>query len=235
MSLPFSNTSTEQGILQGIYFEVNANSVTYPEKDVVRGVNLALDRFVYLAISSNSKWQFDDYNNTTSPVATTDIVADQIDYVLDFDFLTIESVEIKDTDGSWRKLKQVDRREQTEALGQEQKTSTTQPLQYDLRGKQLYLIAPSSVNVTGGLRVFFQRKASYFVVGDTVKEPGVLPIFSEYFILYPSFLYAQKYGLDKKNDLFSRIQIMEAAIKDHYGQADLGYKANMSPNVENTR
>lgn len=232
--MQFSNTTSLDGIVQGIDFEVQTNDNTYGVKDKTRNVNRGLDRFIYLATSADNKWQFDDTNHTNAPVATADIVADQKDYTFSDEFLIVTRLETKDTSGNWRVLPQIDERETSTAYEELQKTSAT-PTSYDVRGKQIYLFPPSDTNVTGGLRVFFQRKPSYMDSGDTVKEPGIPLQFHEYLILYASHVYAQAKGLPVKNDLFTRIQVMEQAITNHFRKRNEVKRGRMTVRTYSSR
>lgn len=227
MKLKFNDETNKLGIVQGIDFEVNSNRSTYPLADIARNVNLAHNRFISVALSADSKWQFDDTNNTKAPVATADIVANQKDYTIDIDFLRITRVEVKDQNGNWRVIPQVDEREVHQAYNELQRDSGF-PYAYDLRGKQIYFFQPSDTNITGGLRVFFQRVGSDFTAGDTTKSPGVPELFHEYYVLYPSLMYARKAVPEKVAYLTGEIEKMERAITNHYQERNEVKKPRMT-------
>lgn len=227
MKLKFNDETNKLGIVQGIDFEVNSNRATYSLADIARNVNLALNRFISVALTADSKWQFDDTNNTDAPVATADIVANQKDYTLDFDFLRITRVEVKDSNGVWRVIPQVDEREVHQSYGELQRDSG-EPYAYDLRGKQIYFFQPSDTNVTGGLRIFFQRAGSDFTSSDTTKSPGVPETFHEYFVLYPALMYARKSVPEKVGYLTNEIEKMERAIIEHYQERNEVKKPRMT-------
>lgn len=227
MKLKFNDTTNKLGIVQGIDFEVNSNRNTYPLADIARNVNLGLNRFISVAMRSDSKWQFDDYNNTTAPVAVADIKANQKDYTVNVDFLRITRVEVKDQNGNWRVIPQVDEREVYQAYNELQRDSGF-PYAYDLRGKQIYFFQPSDTDITGGLRVFFQRAGSDFTAGDTTKTPGVPETFHEYFVLYGAWMYARKFVPEKVASLKQQIDEMEVAITSHYQERNEVKKPRMT-------
>src|SRR5574343_536632 len=103
----FSDSTTNQGIVQDVYFGINQNSTSYPIADVTRAVNLGLDKVSAIILQSDNRWQFDDKNNTTLPIATTDLVNNQQDYEFDGSFLEVEKVMVADPAGNYYEVRNI--------------------------------------------------------------------------------------------------------------------------------
>ena len=217
----FNDETTKQGIVQDAYFEASANSSSYPIADLTRHANQALDEMVSIAINSNGTWQFDDSNNTDLPIGTTALVSGQADYTFDDEYLMIEQIRVKDSNGNWANLKPVDRNneEMKEEILSLEGTSGL-PIYYDKFGESIYLYPKPNYSQASSLKAFFQRKASYFTTTDTTKEPGFPKHLHKYIPLYCAFSYASAKGLPKKNDLYQRLQAEAQRIKDHFGRRE---------------
>src|SRR5205809_836405 len=85
MSLVFSDTTTKKGLVQEYerecgfeYGDVSGNATKLAE--FTAAVNITLDDFIKLAITSDGRWQFDDSNQTDYPIVSTNLVSGQRDY-----------------------------------------------------------------------------------------------------------------------------------------------------------
>ena len=246
----YNDVSGGQGIVQDTYFEVSANSNSYPIADLTRNANNALDTVVTLILGSDSRWQFDSTNATDLPIGTAGLVSGQQDYSFASEFLVIKSIECSDAEGNWTKLIPIDNYDEEVALSQFQ-TVNGVPKYYDKMGESIllypapnYSIAPTDTPV-GGLRAYFQRKMDYFVVGDTTKKPGFAEHLHKYISLYCAYVYACAKDLPKQNGLKARMEYYEGnrlrggndagAIATFYAYRELDFKKKMTPLIENSR
>src|SRR3990167_9165914 len=99
---------TFQDILNRVYFLTGTSDSSYGFADVTLSVSRALERVVSLINRSDSRWQWDDSNYTDLPSATLTITSGQQQYSLATTHLSIDRIEVKDSSGSWRKLKPID-------------------------------------------------------------------------------------------------------------------------------
>jgi len=175
--MEFSNTSTKNGIIQDCEFWLFASNYGQISNDAnllatfTSLTNRALDSVVTKILESDDRWQFDDTNYTDYPIATTDIVLNQKDYVLSVDHIKITRVELKDSNGNWTKLKPFDLVDTTQARD-EFMNGTGIPLYYDKIANSLFLYPQANYSQAASLRVYFQREPDYFVSTDTTKKAG---------------------------------------------------------------
>lgn len=170
----FSDVTNKQGIVEEIDSLCDTDSTSYPLAAKLRRVNSKYEQIVGNLIVMNGTWQFDDSNYTTFPIGKGTLVASQNDYAFDSSHLVIDSVEVLDKNGIWHLLNPIDRQNLGVPIEEYAKTPGL-PTEYDKSGSSLLLYpAPSAAEctLTNGLRVYFQRTASIFLVSDTTKTPG---------------------------------------------------------------
>lgn len=197
----FSDTTNKDGILQECEFwvfgsnygAITDNAVRLDE--FTRLSNRALDRIVTAILDSDTQWQWDDSNYTDFPIGQKDLVDSQRDYTLDTTHLKILGVEVKDQSGDFYPLRQIDYRDMLDqGVSPTEFTETDgKPQYYDLIADSIHLYPQPDANqvtVANGLKVRFQRGASYFSDTDTTKEPGFASIYHRLVPLWASYDYA---------------------------------------------
>jgi len=236
--MDFSNTTTNDGIVQDVDFLVNSNRATFPLTSIASSANRASDEVVSIILGCDGRWQYDDTNYTDLPIGVTNLVANQQDYSFDPEQIDVTRVEVKDPNGSWLFLTPMDQKDlnptsyaqlPTGGLGGSSVNgynySLTDfmsvagtPIYYDKIANSIFLYPKPSYNSTGGLKVYFQRKPSYFASTDTTKQPG----FAKHLHRIISFKVAYDYAVakllapNKIQSLSFEIQKMTQAIKDFY-------------------
>lgn len=230
MSIVYSNTTTKAGILQQLEREIGAPDA-YISGDSTRlkqftaDINLALDDFTAIAIQSSGTWQFDDTNHTDFPEGTTALVDGQRDYALTADengnlLLDIHRVFIKPSATATEYVEVYPRDKQSElgVTGFNDGLATEgQPSYYDKTGNIISLDPIPSYSVSAGLKVLFNREASYFTTSDTTKKPGVPTLFHRYFVLRPAEDYARRNNLANYPLIRAERLQMEQSIKEYFG------------------
>lgn len=179
--MEFSNTTTKAGILQDCEFWLFASNYGQITSDanLLRTFtalnNRALDSVTTSILEADDRWEFDDSTYTDYPIATTDLVSGQRDYVLSVSHLKVLRVEWMDSTGNWILGKPIDLEDIPVARDAWLSTDTT-PIYYDKLANSLMLYPTPNYNSTGGLRVYYQREPNYFLYTDTTKEPGFASI-----------------------------------------------------------
>lgn len=237
--MDFNDTSLKQGLVQDCNWWVNADDTSYPLADKVRSANMGLNEVVGLILGADGRWQFDDTNYTDLPIGTTNLVINQQDYGIDTSMVDITRVEIKDNNGNWNLLIPFDQRDLTPPPSQPVPTGVLTasatlgginysltdflsqagvPIFYDKIANSIFLYPKPNYNSTGGLKVYFQRKPSYFVVADTTKRPGFATQFHRYISYYMAkdYAVAQMLTGNKIQSLMNELTIMKQAIIDFY-------------------
>lgn len=218
----FSDSTTNLGLVQDVLFRTNTDVNQFPLKDITRYINEAYSRVANIIIQADGRMQWDDKNHTDQPIATFDLVANQLSYEIFVaaptalqDWLMLDRFEIKDSAGSWILLNQIDKRNKLQALAEYQKTSGT-PNEFDLSGSEIYLYPPTSYSSTGGGKIYFNRAPSYFASTDTTKVPGFATIFHPYLSIYASH---QWNGIKKSDySLQPIVEKMEKEIAKYYSK-----------------
>lgn len=246
MSLPFSNTTTKGGIIQGIertLFGDNGDTRISGNSTLLAmftaDVNQALDRVYSLIFQADGRWQFDDSNHTDYPIITTDIVANQRDYPFTTDgssnlILEIHRVAIlaSATATLYDEITPVDATtEENSSFVVDNITATGTPFRYDKLGNGIFLDPIPSYSATNGLKLYISREGSYFATSDTTKKPGFAGIFHEYLILRPSWQYAYRNNLANAMAIHDEMMRMEEAIKKYYGKRSEDERFIITPKI----
>ncbi len=207
--MQFNSHATELDIISDITFWTKADlSNDYVINDRTRNCNLALDKAVSLILRADQRWEWDDINNTDLAIGKTNIVSGQRDYgITGATYLKITKVICKDANGDWKTLIPIDKNSPEARNMNEQRNSGT-PKYYDLIGNSVFLEPVPNYAKTLGLRIFFQRNIHYFVVGDTIAEPGFAQPYHRLISLYAS----EDYLL--VNETWGRLKGVQIKIKE---------------------
>jgi hypothetical protein len=179
MGIVFSDTSTNSGILQQTRDLARVDATQWATQKVANSCNNWLNHIFTKGKNLDIKFQLDDTNHTHLPEGTENLVASQSDY----SFLTDEDgnritnltrIDILDRDGLYRQLTPIDQAQLGGIALDEFMKTNDKPVYYDKIADNIIRLYPTpATSVTNGLKYYFQRSPSYFVVGDTTKQPGV--------------------------------------------------------------
>ena len=201
--MQFSDTTNKDGIIQQIEYRIGIGDAGISGdatllKQITGQVNDFYRKATQIIITADGRWQWDDTNQTDQPIATTSLVDEQNDYTImssspseDQDWLQIERVEMKDSNGIWTRITPVDLRDFGSAVGERFKTSGT-PIYFDFNGASIKLYPTPNYDSTDGLKVWFTRAPLEFASTDTTKRPGFSSLFHEYLVFGPTYLW-EKY------------------------------------------
>tara|TARA_R110000868_G_scaffold271022_2_gene530474 strand:+ start:1623 stop:2411 length:789 start_codon:yes stop_codon:yes gene_type:complete len=254
--MDFSDTTTKQGLVQDALWWVNADLVSYPYTDMIRSANMGLNEVVGLILGADGRWQFDDTNYTDLPIGTTNMVASQQDYGIDTSMVDITRVECKDPNGNWLFLTPMDQKDLnptaysplpvggigTTAVGNNYSLTDFMsvagtPIYYDKIGNSIFLYPKPSYNSTAGLKVYFQRKASYFTTAGysstTSWTNTTKPGFANHLHRYISYYMAKDYAVakmltgNKITSLLNELATMKEKIVSFYAMRKKDEKVAM--------
>ena len=240
--MEFSNLSTYGGILQDIDFLLFGKSnITsdYATADKTRNVNRHFDDVVSLILQSDGNWKWDDTNNTDQNIGTINLVNAQQEYeLIGSTYLTIDLIKVKDANGKYQVLQPVNHDLSTaQHLTHLEEGNAGMPRFYDKLGDYIYLYPkPSSslTTLTDGLKVYFQRGASYFLSTDTTKVPGFAAPYHRILSVGAALDYALANGMNAKiNILTPMLERLKQGLVDHYASRDGDMKPSMSLRREN--
>lgn len=235
----YSDTTGKQGIVQDAYWEAGADSNSYPIADVTRQANIGLDEAVTIILGADGKWNFDDTNATDLPIGATDLITGQNDYSFDEEYLAIRAIEMITPQGNWTKLIPLDNTDLQEGESfSALETGTGVPTHYKKMGSSIILIPTPNYNYrlveegTAGIRAFFQRNISYFVVGDTTKTPGFAGHLHKFLSLHIAEAYCRAKEKYKKADaLLGQKVVWGEKIRAFYSFRQLDTKKRIENNI----
>lgn len=221
--MEFNNTTTKDGIIQdcefwlfsGNYGQISGNANLLATFTALS--NRALDSVTTAILESDDRWEFDDTTYTDYPIATTDLVTSQRDYVLAVSHLKVLRVEWKDSNGNWLLGKPIDLEDITVARDEFLSTDST-PVYYDKLATSVFLYPAPNYSSTGGLRVYYQREPNYFLSTDTTKKPGFATICHRLISLKACYDYAIANDKDKIPTLEREIAKKELELRNFYGR-----------------
>ena len=189
MSINFNDTSaSKNGLIQECertLFGADYGAIRGSAKKLATftfNINQGLSKFTAIASDSDNRWQWHDSNFTTIPVSYTDLnsnEAEQQDYEMSLDFLKINHVYVKDSDGNYQPLTPIDEHDMAKN-GYSPETFMKEagmPKYYDKKGRSIFLYpspATASVTESEGLQVSYSSPADYFITSDTTTNAGII-------------------------------------------------------------
>lgn len=234
--MEFSNTTTEGGLIQEVDRICGSTNNNFSLKAKTARINMALDRFVTVALTEDEDWNFEDTNYTDLPIGVADLVSGQQDYSFASDVLVVTKILVKDSSGLWVPLTEVKPNQPGARDIFEQPTGNSGvPTEYMIIGNSIFLTAIPNYNSTGGLKVFFKRNVSKFVSTDTTKEPGIPSIFHPYLCREASMPFLIEKKLPQQAGVAAQIIIDEDAIKTFIASRNKARPTKIQPVVRSAR
>lgn len=180
--MQFNSNSDNQDIVSDITFLTGLDTNSFTLKDRARCVNERYRLVWQMIFESYGGWTFMDDNvsdtSTGIPYADQTITSGTGLYSLPSSALTVRSVEVKNSGGTYEVLKPISHEEFMMIGGDATFTSNSTPLYYMLQGDVLRLLPIPNYTVSStGIRVFFDQDISAFASTDTTKTPGFASIF----------------------------------------------------------
>lgn len=205
-------------------------TVDFTAADILSSINEYYNDVVSSIMKSDGRFEFDDENFTTLPVATTDLVSGQADYeVSGEDFLDLLRVEIKDTNGNGVQLQPISQDDKVGVAMTEWAKTNAQPTCYDKVGNSIILYPTPNYSSTDGIKTYYHRPPSYFVSGDAAKTPGFNPLYHRFLSLGAAVDYCSVNGMsDRLNVLLPKMAQMKLDIIAAYSRRNKDEKPRMT-------
>ena len=230
----FYNATTKQGICQEVDRLCDTSDTSYPRLDKTARINQGLEEIVGEIITIDGAWEWDDTNQSDMPVGTGNLVEGQELYSFAGEYLSIKGMKVKDSNGKWQPLKQIDQTDlKNSGLTIEEYFGTDGsgnpvkglPTHYDILGDSFRLYpSPTSSNVTltAGLKVDFVRTAVLFTATSATTtdstEPGIPSVFHVYLAFYAAIPYCMSYKKDRVALYQLKWQEGLKRISKHFGR-----------------
>ena len=222
--MQFSDSVTNGGIVEMARRLTNTDVNTYNINDLTADINAVYADYVSIILSSDTRWQWDDANFTTFPIATTDIVNNQRDYQFNTSFLKILKVLAQpQTPGDFIELEEIDLQDDISnleawSMNVDSTSNIGQPAYFDLLGDSIRLQPRPNYSSTGGLKVYFQRYESIFIPTDTTKEPGFPHPFHRGLAFGAAHLFALSHNLPQTDRLQQEDLNCREAMKEYFSE-----------------
>lgn len=223
--------NTQSELIEHLRFMGGDNATSLPTSDAVRLLNFALDRYSYLAITTDGRWQFDDTENTDLPRASITLSAGDIAVPLNATHLTIRFAELTDASGNKTRLKTFDRRGVDTVTPRT--TDTGQPYAYDYEAGVLYF--DQYVDDTYTLTIHFSRAATHLTTDNTTQVVGIPTIHTEYLVLYAAYRNSFRTNDEHRPQLREEVEQMEQDVRDFYGRRDEDTPAQLKAVIKSAK
>lgn len=172
--MQWSDPTNKQGIIQRAFFFAFGDSQDhtgdYPLADVTASGNQWMYQVGAAIWRASKLWEWDDKNQTTLSIATTNLVANQSDYEIATSILHVMSASVLDKSGNWQLLDQIDPMEIQKETGVDfdyYQSTSGMPSEYALYDNSVILKpAPDGLGQTlaGGLKLMVSRICTTFSV-----------------------------------------------------------------------
>lgn len=230
----FSDTSGNTGLVQDVDFICGTDSTSYPLADKARNMNRHYYKAVIDALKASGRVQFDDHNFTTIPEYEFDLVNAQSQYSLPTNLLKLWALEIKDSNGNYRRLQPIDINDPA------MKSTITDfmetdglPAFYDLRGDSFYLYpapATASVTTSSGGKIYFSREIDSFTAADTTQEPTIAEPFHRLLSLGASYDWLVLNSTqDKADRVLQQYEQLRSEMREFYGDKNRDEQVAIRP------
>ncbi len=216
-------------LIGDIGFLTGASTADYSSADRTTYLNHWYHKVITMILDAQDEWNWDDSNQTDYPIGTTDLVAGQQDYTFpaSLKILKIQRVEYSPDGTNWYKVQPFDINERqlaTDSASLTRDFQATSPY-YDIQANSIFLYPVPTQNVTGGLKVWFQREPVEFTTSDTTKEPGIDEAWHRMLSVGASLEYAIAKNLPHLiNTLSPMLQDYEARLRSYYSFKDADRK-----------
>ena len=225
--MQFASHATSQDLVSETRDLCDADSTSYPIAAVTRRINAALEELVGKIVSADGDLEFDDTNYTDAPRGTGNLVEGQEYYTYASEYLKITAVDILDTSGVYRRIKQLSLDDLVGLSPEEYFGSTTSstvkgfPQYYDPSGDSFRLYpapAATDVTLTAGYRIWFKRTVDLFTTTDTTQEPGIPAPYHILLAYMAAVPYCMAYKKDRVALYEKKIEKMTEDLLRFYGK-----------------
>jgi hypothetical protein len=212
---------------------VNADTTSWTDAQLLIDFNIWYQKIVSMILESVDESDFDDARNTTYPIKTTSLGANQRDYSIPVSekVLKIKRVDVTYDGTNWYRASPIDDGEIQQDMGANQAVTDNNFIQtnprYDVKYNSIFLY-PAPVSTTGSIRIEWTRNITPFTTADyttVLTDSTVVPGFDDPFhpmLAYgPSLDYAISKQLPQLGELQPAMVDWETRLRQHYSRKEL--------------
>lgn len=211
-------------------FLCGSTSASYPVSAKRRNQNIEYHRVATVIWQSDGVWNYDDANNSTTPIAYRTIANASANYLIPTTAIRIEDVEIKDSNGIWSRLQPITLADMGGLSPEVFLSGTGFPIKYLLEGNEIRLFpAPDSASVTlaSGMAVRLSRAVTEIAVTATTTIPGFAVPFHRLLSLAAAIDFIQDDS--QRNFLLIQRDRLEKNMVNFYSKRSDDYKTRIIP------
>ena len=219
-------------ITDDIDFLCQSSSVSYPIADKVRNANRWYYKAVIDMLKAAGRVQFDDTNQTTLPILPFTLVDGQSDYSNPADLLKLHAIEVKDANGKWVRLKEIDFQTDLPDTISDFNSTDGFPRYYDQsEGSFMLYPAPlaSAVTLSDGGRLHVSREVDIFTTADTTQEPGFAEPFHRIISLGAAVDWLMVHNPEKVPTYQAQVEQLRSEMREFYGDKNRDVKTGIRP------
>jgi len=236
----YDTTNTYQSIIHELWDLCDANITSMPLATAVRRINASYEELIGEIINADGTWQWDDdVNIGDAPRGKGDLVEGQEYYTFASKYLQVEAVDIKGTDGIYRRIKPIDPKEFEHISPDEYfgidasgNPETSFPDFYDIKGNSIRLYpAPTAteVTLTEGLRISFKRTADLFTTSDTSQSPELPSTHHVLLAFMAAVPFCMSYKKDRVPLYEKKVDSMKKTLLEHYSYREKNRRGIIIP------
>jgi len=216
-------TNTVQTLIE--YVKDLSGQSNVSDAKVVRWLNAATDRYSAIELEIARKFGFDSRNQTDVNRVTVTSSDGTLD--IEDELLTILELERLNTDGTYRKLTPLDRRDsQYEAL----KNQTGTPTHYDLDGQLIRPLPAPTGNVS--YRLTYGRAHPRYATDNLTQSTGVLPVHEEFIAFYAADRIMLAMSDSARTAVRNELTVMEDNIRTLLSNRDQATGKRLKPRTK---
>jgi hypothetical protein len=230
--MKLTSSADSAGLVEDIDFLCETNSTSYPLADKIRNINRWYYRAVIDILKSSGRVQFDDTNLNSLPYLDFDLVDGQKDYSNPADLLKFHALEVKDLNGKYYRLKEIDFQSDLKETISSYNDTDGVPLYYDM-GEGSYELYPApqegKVTLTGGGRIHLSREVDIFTTDDTTQEPGFAEPFHRILSLGASHDWLFVHDPTKAVNVYGQLEQLRGEMREFYSDKNRDVKKKIRP------
>lgn len=234
--LPINDTLTNTGIAQQARSFAGVDATQWPFQKIVNSANNWKDFLTGYAIGADTRFQWDNTQQTKLPEGTTPLTAAQSDYSFLTDeqgntIITLTGVGIL-VNGKYERIDAVDRNDPNydpATFGMETGTPTC----YDkISDNILRLDKKPSATVAAGLKLYFQRTSPRWDSSDTTEPSGFSPLLDRGFVIACAYDIALTLGLPNLQGISLERQREENKVIEYFTNRQQDEEVIFTPSTD---
>ena len=202
----------------------DSTNTTYGNTDLDRNINRWYNTGLVWVLSSNGEWQ------VNGEVATSDLVADQREYILPTDILKLNKIFIKPTTSSdYLEAKQRDK----SAIHLDDSLYLPYPPEFDLLDNSIFVYLDTDITaVTDGIKITYQTELTELV--ETTDAPNLAEPFKRLLSLGAALDYCLAFEVNTKiRNLKALIDEVKQELINFYANRSTVKPIRLEPSQEN--